>query len=178
MSSKPKRGKLALYCDGGIIGRRNPSTIGGTWAWCLVNPATDERVAHDSGVVFADPDTLPMIENNLMEYIAAVKAMEDAPAGWVGMLASDSQVTLGRLFRGWALNGLPADWVTRAGRAKSRHYTKGNQLTPLLLNGHPTRKDLEMGMGKRGYPVSIHNVWCDAECNRRAKEVLEGHYGG
>ena len=43
----------------------------------------------------------------------------------------------------------------------------------LLLDGHPTRSQLEAGKGKRGGPVSEHNVWCDKACGYAAVGFIE-----
>jgi ribonuclease HI len=156
---------VAAYCDGGCVGG-NPSDQGVTWAYCLVD-ATGARVAHDSGVIPAP--TGRALTNNQAEYAAAVRALEALPPGWSGPLYSDSAVTLGRLCRGWATNGLPPAWVTRAQAALDRL----GPLRPVLLQGHPTKTDLEQGIGKkRGFPVSIHNCWCDEECTKAARAYL------
>lgn len=170
----------ALYTDGGLLSG-NPSDIGGMWAWCGVD-TIDERplvkgklpggvnveqeiVAHESGIVLAKPH-FP-ITNNVAEMMAAIKALEATPVGWSGILYSDSEVTLGRLFRRNALNGLPSNVVQRLMRVLQRM----GDVKGILLQGHPTKQDLRDGFGKkRGYPVSKHNVWCDLECNRLAGE--------
>jgi ribonuclease HI len=149
---------VAVYADGGVI-ERNPSPLGGTWAWCHVD-AVGARLAHGSGVL-----AVPGTTNNVSEFAAAVLALEALPDGWAGQLCSDSQITLGRLCWGWTLTGLPLDWVHRGSVVLARLGT----LTPVLLQGHPTAADLRRGTGaKRGYPVSVHNVWCDAACQREA----------
>ena len=38
---------VALYADGGVIGS-NPSSLGGTWAWCGVS-ASGDRIRTISG---------------------------------------------------------------------------------------------------------------------------------
>ena len=157
---------VAVYSDGGVI-QRNPSPIGGTWAWCAVDKH-NTRIAHASGVTPAPYEDT--ISNNVMEFIAAVRALESLPDGWTGTLYSDSQVTLGRLCQGWKLTGLPLGWIQRGSAVIQRLGT----ITPILLQGHPTKADLERGIGaKRGYPVSEHNVWCDQACQAVARQYLE-----
>ena len=153
----------ALYCDGGVI-ERNPSLHGGTWCWIAVNEAGEE-VVRDSGLL-PGPCT-----NNLSEFVAAVRALETVPPGWEGKLYSDSQVTLGRLFRQWSLNGLPLIWIARG----SNVLGQVGYVEPVLLQGHPTREELAAGVGKRhGFPVSNWNVKCDRECSRLAAEFMAG----
>jgi hypothetical protein len=41
---------LDLYTDGGVIGA-NPSPFGGTWAYCIVDTADNQRVTCNSGVI-------------------------------------------------------------------------------------------------------------------------------
>jgi len=155
----------ALYCDGGVI-QKNPSAIGGTWAWC----GTDEngtRIVRRGGFV---PANGRFITNNLTEYIAATLALEAMPEGWSGKLHSDSQITLGRLFWRWRNKNLPTNVYSRGMAAVERL----GKVEPVLLQGHPTKADLACGIGKkRGLPVSIHNVWCDHECGRQAQLFLE-----
>ncbi|MDE3077486.1 MAG: hypothetical protein KGJ86_18865 [Chloroflexota bacterium] len=170
----------AIYADGGCI-RKNPSPIGGMWAWCLVNEL-GERVSQGSGVMvpaygydahFPDlrVDRWPFdeITNNQMEFVALVLGLEALPDGWSGAVCSDSQVTLGRFFKQWKLDGIPPKWIQRGGFARRRL----GQLSAVLLDGHPTRRHLADGKGKRGNRVSQHNVWCDEECNRVARRYLE-----
>lgn len=152
---------IALYADGGLIGR-NPSPIGGTWAWCGVT-AGGVRIIERSGSIPA-PGGRP-ITNNHTEFIAATLALEAMPDGWSGKLYSDSQITLGRLFWRWAIRNLPKNVYVRGIAALER---LGN-VEPVLLQGHPTKADLLHGIGaKRGLPVSEHNVWCDQACGREA----------
>lgn len=153
---------IALYTDGGVIAK-TPSAIGGTWAWCAVDEQ-GSRLLECGGVVPVT-DTRPLITNNHMEQIAIVKALEAMPAGWSGTLYSDSQVALGRVFQGWRTANLPRNVTERSRAAVARL----GQVKWTLLQGHPTKADLAVGMGKkRGLPVSVHNVWCDQECGRQA----------
>ena len=156
---------ITLFADGGIIGR-NPSPIGGTWAWVAVDAAGDV-VAQASGIIPAPPGGT--VSNNLAEFVAVVQALEQMPDGWAGTLASDSAVTLGRLCQEWKLTGLPWTWIRRGMLVLQRL----GPITPLLLQGHPTRADLARGIGaKRGYPVSIHNVTCDRLCQEAGRAYL------
>lgn len=155
----------AVYADGGVIGV-NPSPIGGTWAYVHV----DENgvvLARDSAVV-TPRSSVPLITNNLTEMIALVRALAALPAGWSGHVYSDSQITLGRLFLGWKMNGIPPVLVKQGAEALERLDLPNIQWT--LLDGHPTKAQLAIGRGKRGNPVSIHNVECDKECGRLARE--------
>jgi ribonuclease HI len=155
---------IALYTDGGVV-LRNPSSIGGTWAWCGVDEKY-ERVCCESGLVLAPSGRT--LSNNVMEYVAVVRALEAMPDGWSGILYSDSMVTLGRIFRGWKLRKLPANAIQRAGAALARLGT----LTPVLVKGHPSRAELEQGIAVGGLPVSGHNRWCDQECSRLARQCV------
>jgi ribonuclease HI len=156
---------VKLYADGGVI-KKNPSPIGGTWAWCGVTVG-ECRIIQRGGFIPAPEGRL--ITNNHTEFIAATLALEAMPEGWSGVLCSDSQITLGRLFERWRIANLPRNVYMRGISA----LKKLGDVKPLLLQGHPTKKDLERGIGaKRGYPVSIHNVWCDKECGRQAELYL------
>lgn len=156
---------IAVYADGGVI-LKNLSAIGGTWAFCGVD-AEGNRVIEGGGVVPATSKTL--ITNNHTEQIAIIKALEAMPDGWNGTVYSDSMIALGRVFKGWRGKNLPSNVVERTKAAMARM----GKVEHVLLQGHPTKADLERGIGaKRGLPVSKHNVWCDKECGRQAKEHL------
>lgn len=157
---------IALYADGGLI-LRNPSDIGGSWAWCAVD-ADGNRLIESGGIVPATEKRA--ITNNHMEQIAITLALEAMPAGWSGKVYSDSMVALGRIFKGWRVTNLPANIAKRSAAAVARL----GRIESVLLQGHPTKADLERGIGaKRNLPVSIHNVWCDQECSRQAKLFLK-----
>lgn len=157
---------IALYADGGVIGA-NPSPIGGTWAWCLVN-ASGQRVCEYSGTLLASPE-LPFVTNNVSELVALVNGLEALPHGWSGTVYSDSWVSLQRVFLAAKLKNVP-DWLVDRLQTLQRSR-KLATMSYVLLDGHPTKAQLAAGVGKRGAPVSEHNVFCDAECNRRAREV-------
>lgn len=159
---------VAIYADGGVIGR-NPSEIGGVWAFCGID-ADGNRVVEQGGVVEVTP-SWKLVTNNHTEQIAICKAMEAMPAGWSGAVCSDSKIALGRVFEEWGTKNLPAIISKRCALALGRL----GELKPVLLQGHPTAEDLERGIGaKRGLPVSIHNVWCDTRCNEEKEKFLRG----
>lgn len=163
------RNIAALYADGGVISR-NPSAIGGTWAWRQVDK-DGQPLAEESGVITPSEAGMSMVTNNLTELLALVNGLESLPAGWSGLICSDSNVSIGRLFRGWALRGVP-NWLIVRTSTAMQHVDMPN-CTPVLLDGHPSREQLEAGVGKRGNVVSVHNVWCDAACGAQAQRYLE-----
>lgn len=152
---------IALYADGGVIGV-NPSPLGGTWAWCTVD-ADGARVRWDAGVL--TPAAVGgAVTNNTTELLALVNGLEALPAGWVGAVYSDSWVSLQRVFLGAKLNNVPVWLVDRL-----QAIQRGGALAAMryvLLDGHPTKAQLAAGVGKRGNPVSEHNVWCDLMCQQ------------
>jgi hypothetical protein len=157
-----------IYADGGVIGV-NPSAEGGTWAYLHLNPEGTEPTLRMSGVCVPELEGMPTISNNYTELYAAVAALEAAPDGWEGRLHTDSHVTRCRLVNvrpGMA--GIPDELRDRLFAQRARF-----KLTPdrvVLLDGHPTRAQLESGVGKRGNPVSRWNVACDEACNRAARD--------
>jgi ribonuclease HI len=152
-----------LYADGGVIwdGSAGGSSIGGTWAYCATDE-NDELLFSDSGFVKMEDR---LTTNNHTEFIAAVKALESMEAGWSGVFACDSKITLGRLFDGDNTKNLPNIWIKRAKEALGRLGV----ITPMHLDGHATKAQLEAGIGKNGNPVSKWNSECDRLCNA-AKE--------
>jgi ribonuclease HI len=152
----------ALYVDGGVIGK-NPSEIGGTWAARLV---VDGQVTRESsGVITPTEAELLAITNNLTEMLALVEGLEMLPFGWQGTIYSDSMVTLGRAFLGWKWHNVPL-WLQREYWQARERLMHWDELTFVLLDGHPTKAQLAAGVGKRGHPVSEHNVWCDHACQQ------------
>lgn len=163
----------AIYADGGCIGGSR-SFVGGTWAWvAITEPKTEPRIVNniELGGLDSTAEVIKMksgflageITNNLMEFVAAVEALESLPEGWSGRFLSDSQTTIGRLFYGWKQEvGLNADIKARAKKAVARLGT----VTPQHIDGHPTNPQLEAGVGKRGNPVSKWNKLCDQLCNQ------------
>lgn len=155
----------SAYSDGGCVGR-NPSTLGGTWAYVLLS-AAGEVLAEESGLVTPADVGLPAVTNNYTELLAAVRALEALPAGWQGTLYTDSFVTLCRITTGKKFAGIPEPLRERCltARAGLRHRV-------VLLGGHPSRDDLFRGRRKDGLPVSKWNVRCDALCGEQARRFL------
>jgi ribonuclease HI len=159
-----------VYCDGGVM-QINPSPLGAAWAWCHTN---DKNVVltEESGLLLPSK-TWPQITNNYAEYVACLRALEALPDDWHGSVYTDSNVTIGRMSKGWATEGIPELLVTRARHCLSRLGV----IDWYLLDGHPTRAQLREGYGKRGNPVSIHNVWCDEQCSRLMLEYAKTLHG-
>jgi ribonuclease HI len=163
---------LAVYADGGVIGR-NPSAEGGTWAWCHVNtsrlvvPVVSVCiVASGKGYLHPRDAQTEKVTNNQTEYWALLQCLKALPDGWSGPVYSDSAITLGRFGNGWKHDGIPGLWEVEMHEARQRL----GKLTWNLLDGHPTRAQLEAGKGKRGGAVSVFNAWADARCTELAKE--------
>ncbi len=161
-----------LYVDGGVIGS-NPSMIGGTWA-CRLIWRYDQSLDF-SGVVQPHQVThaFEPVSNNQTEMLALLEGLRRLPDGFCGTIYSDSQVTLGRAFMGWKWNNIPS-WmhvVYQQHRKRLKHWA---EIKYVLLDGHPTRAQLAAGTGKRGHPVSIHNVWCDRACKKAGETFLAG----
>jgi len=132
---------IACYADGGVIGR-NPSQIGGTFAWCHID-ANNRQVASYSGVITPVEAALPAITNNLTEMLALVAGLEALPLHWRGTVYS----------------------------AALQHIDRPH-CTYVLLDGHPTQAQLAAGKGKRGALVSEWNVWCDKACGAAGAVLL------
>ncbi|HRH46902.1 MAG TPA: hypothetical protein PKY82_34970 [Pyrinomonadaceae bacterium] len=133
---------VALSTDGGLIAK-NPSPIGGTWAFCGVN-AKGQIVLENSGIVLAPP--LKLVTNNHTKQIAIVKALEAMPEGWSGQISSNSKVSLGRVFQGWQENNLPPNISARTTAALRR-----------------------LGEVK---PISEHSDHCEQLCKLESKKFL------
>lgn len=159
---------LRAYADGGCIGI-NPSPDGGTWAFRLIGFG-ETVLKEESGIVLPAEAGLPTISNNYTELLACLRALRSLPDGWEGDLFTDSQVTLLRLTKDRpSFNGIPEAMVEETWRQRRRM----GKLRVTLLDGHPTRAHLAAGVGKRGYPVSEHNVACDKACSRHSLAFLK-----
>jgi ribonuclease HI len=153
-----------LFTDGGCMGR-NPSQLGGTWAWLLIRDG--KLVQRDSGLLLPGDVGKPDVSNNLAELHAALEALAAVPEGWRGVLFTDSKVTLHRATNGKSFAGVP-----NAMRLRCLSLRRSRKHRVVLLSGHPTREDLRKGFSSRGYPVSKWNVACDQECSRIAEEFI------
>lgn len=155
-----------LYCDGGVISS-NPSPIGGTWAWVLVGD--DDCIIHrDGGFISVEEMGYDGVTNNQTELLAIVKGLtwlhdEIEPL----MVCSDSAVSLGRVFKNFSMNNIPG-WLERDLKEQRKRLVNFPKFSHLLLDGHPTVKQLNCGVGKSGHPTSRYNVLCDNMCNRIA----------
>lgn len=157
---------VAIYGDGGCI-RVNPSPIGAPWAVCGVD-ADGNRVWERTGVIpAADVDT-DGATNNQSEFMAVLVGLEAMPDRWSGRVCTDSFVTLRRFRDEARLAGIPLDWRRRMAVALGRL----GRIEYVLLDGHPTRAQLAAGVGKRGNPVSEHNVWCDKTCTATGRAYV------
>lgn len=157
-----------LFCDGGVVGR-NPSVIGGTFAWRWVVDGNQTREGYH--FITCEQARMKTIECNLSEMMALVKGISQLPDGWEGEILSDSKNTLGRVFLDWKWNGVP-DWLWERYDHHSRRINL-KACVPVQLDGHPTKTQLLSGVGKRGNPVSVHNVWCDKACRLAYEEYLK-----
>lgn len=161
---------LKLYTDGGVISK-NPSPYGGTWAWVLVRD--DKELVRESGVLEANRQLFVfenhLVTNNQSELFAIIRRLQqlDSPSAVVE-ICSDSNVSLGRVFRGSSFHNIPG-WM-QAGLSIQRHRLMNwSKFSYTLLDGHPTKAQLASGVGKHGHPVSKWNKLCDDLCRAEAE---------
>jgi ribonuclease HI len=175
-SSKQKPSHpIQLYADGGVIDK-NPSPIGGTWAWILVDSRNDQVLDRNYGVII-HTETIPMSEdgtvtNNQTELFALLQGLSKLPIDALVEVRSDSNVSLGRLFRGWQFSNIPW-WMKTSLDMQISRLVNWNQFTYTLMDGHPTALQLRSGFGKRRNVTSKWNVACDALCHLAADEYKE-----
>ncbi len=166
------RRQIDLYCDGGLL-TTNPSDVGGMWAWCQIERGlgSDEHIVEsNSGILLCGQVQPGQVTNNITELLAAVEGLESMPDGWVGTIYTDSQTTYLRVRKSGKkqskLNGVGQSLRARLMEQKRR---LGNYHA-MMVGGHPTLGDLNVGYNERGVTVSRHNCWCDAECERLCHE--------
>lgn len=158
-----------LYADGGVI-LKNPSTIGGTWAWCLVD--NEKILKHGSGYIVPDTMETSTVTNNQTELLAVLKGFGELVDDDVIELRSDSEITLGRVFKNYSFNNIP-HWMISDLKYEKLRLKNFQQFRYTLMDGHPTQAQIDKGLGKRGHITSKWNVWCDKECGRQARLYLE-----
>ena len=156
---------IAIYCDGGVIAS-NPSSIGGTYAVRYIY--ADGRM-EGAGYVLSAKENGGPVTNNQTEMMAVLAGLQFVPNDWAGTIYSDSAVTLGRIFLGWKWNNIP-QFIHRIFQLQRQRLENWEKIKHVQLDGHPTKAQLVSGIGKRGNPVSEHNVWCDEAC-RQAGEL-------
>lgn len=144
-----------LYTDGGIMGS-NPSTVGGTWAWCWVDKQGN-RIKGDKGIVTPKMVNMTTISNNFTELLATLKALQSVPKWWKGAIKTDSQVTWHRLNKSKAFEGIPDEF-----RNAVLFVRENIKYVPILVKGH-----------SKEFP---HNEWCDQQCRRVGEDFLQGDY--
>jgi hypothetical protein len=106
--SSPAGRVLEVYADGGCLGK-NPSPLGGTWAWVHVGRG-GAVLARGSGVIRAGVGFYgATVSNNVSEFVALLLAIESLPGGWSGPAFTDSNGTLLRFQR-------PGFWQAGGGR--------------------------------------------------------------
>lgn len=152
---------LKLYTDGGVISK-NPSPYGGTWAWVLVHE--DKIVASESGILPAKDGP---VTNNQTELLAIIEGLQEIPLHSVAEICSDSNVSLGRVFRGSSFNNIPF-WMETRLKQSIKYFSYWNQFSYTLLDGHPTKAQLASGVGRHGHPVSKWNKLADDLCRAEA----------
>lgn len=156
---------ILLYSDGGIIGR-NPSTLGGTWAFCKIQ--SGKMLDSKSGVVTPLENKVEKITNNFTELFAATKALLTIDKEYPTTIFVDSAITLHRLTTSQRFAGIP-NWL----RLLTLDLRRNRRWKVELVAGHPTREELKNGFTANGSPVSKWNQWCDLECKRLAREFME-----
>lgn len=157
-----------LYTDGGVV-LKNPSTIGGTWAWCLVED--NKVIRQDSGYITPKQMRSPTVTNNQTELLAVVYGLADLEYNIVVEVRSDSEITLGRVFKNYSFNNIPT-WMILKLKGEKTRLTNFRKFTYELMDGHPTQAQIEKGIGKKGHVTSHWNAWCDEECKRQARKLL------
>ena len=158
-----------VYTDGGVI-KKNPSTIGGTWAYRFV----EGFPFHSNAGTLTKTEVLgDKVTNNQTEMIAVILALLDVPHDFAGTVYSDSMITIGRMSMGYKWKNIP-QWMQDLHAQNKERLVNWDKIQWVNLKGHPTKKALSTGIDESGgRPVSIHNVWCDKECGRMADLVLE-----
>ena len=162
----------AVTADGGCR-IQNPSPYGGMWAFRITNRRGLPLVQARGVVLPCEVSPLTTVSNNLTETLAVLVGLEYLPAGWSGLVRTDSLNAI-RVIRdiGKPRNWLPADILTRVHAVRN----KLGKLDYELLAGHPKASHLAlMRAGQacasaRGYAYCLHNHWAHQACNEAWSE--------
>lgn len=141
-----------LYADGGVI-LKNPSKIGGTYAWVLVD---GDKLFHEySSVLTPQLAWVDAVTNNQTELHAVLDGVMWALDHDVkiGRIFTDSQVTYGRLYKSWSLKNIPP-WMV-------------DNYNYLLYYVHKTR-----GFLVKGHNGDKWNEYCDKLCRQEAERFM------
>jgi hypothetical protein len=146
----------------------NPSLLGFTWAWVLVDEH-DQLVRKQYGYevcpIVVDGRTWAC-QTDLGEFYALMRALAHLPEGWSGEVATDNLLTIHRMFHQQPTRSIPPKWVKIAAKLRADLMGNGGLLVPIHLRGHPTRDQLLLGHdgteGRPGIPVSRWNVEVDS----------------
>lgn len=145
-----------LYADGGVIDK-NPSPIVGTWAWVLAD-SRDKLRAQGSGIIIPSEISLDAVTvtNNQTELLSILQGLGMVNyKGWkLRYIYSDSQVTLGRVFKGHALNNIPP-WMVELKR----------DLLPVLKGAK--------GIWVRGHNGNKWNEYVDAAARTAGERLIQ-----
>ena len=155
-----------IYVDGGVI-LKNPSALGGTWAYVIIDQ--DTILAESSGVVEPQEIGRSTVTNNYTELLAALQGLQRVDREWHGRIYTDSQVTHRRLISPHAsFRGIP-----NILRRQILDLWQQRRWTAALVGGHPTKKELLAGRKSTGVPVSKWNVYVDKKCKLAAENYLD-----
>jgi hypothetical protein len=172
----PMPARPRIYTDGGLLSS-NPSSRGGTWAWCRVE--NDTIVLEDSGILWAEDMPGGTVSSNQAEFYAVLNAFCSLSDREIVEMYLDSDVTLSRWTGDgrFGRSGIPDPWwdgmllqLRRCGGASWHHLSGHPAVRPSKLDG---KTDLERGYkikrdGTPGDPVSQYNVHVDTLCTIQA----------
>lgn len=166
--------KVSLYTDGGCV-KSNPSKIGGTIAFTFVK--NNQRTFSYARVWTPKQLKVDRVTNNQTELWALIVGLQYTAFDDVLHIYSDSEITLGRVFMGYAMRNIP-EWMQKELNKQKRRLANWDKFKWTLLAGHPTKPELDSGLKNSKewvLPVSEFNVWCDSQCQRVAAEYLVKH---
>lgn len=165
--------KNRLYTDGGVI-QKNPSTIGGTWAYCLVT-SKGNMLYEDYDVERPERFNNKLVTNNQMELLAVIRGLQTIQRDMIIHVCSDSEITLGRVFKNYSMENIP-DWMVNELDTEKRRLNQFKHFRCTLLSGHPTKSQLQAGVGRNGHLVSYWNKHVDELCKLASERYLERQY--
>lgn len=163
----------SLWTDGGLLSR-NPSKIGGTWAWVRVNEKL-EIENQSSGILLpkhlnTEARVYTEVTNSHSEITAIYRGLRELPDDWIGEIVTDSKLCISwltqkdRLGERLVWKNCP-DWLQeRVIQEQNRIYGSGGHLKYRHVDGHQNDS-----IDHR------FNILCDDMCRKEGEDYKERH---
>ena len=157
---------IDIFCNGTTI-INNPSQYGGAWSYVTIEDGK-VKTAND-GIITTEQAGQP-ITNNFIELYAALLAIESAPCYHQITLYTTSKVTMLRLKRKAAMNGIPQTIIDRLEKQKITQRFKVE-----LASDRKALREIAKTKNNQGRTVSKWNLYCYDICKEQEQLWIKGN---